>query len=113
MAHAYVTSRIVSSLGTTPQFPQPNLIKGAYKLHPKLVGKEKESFVYGFNLKKFPDEPIKVSLVLKSLPHELGGHPCLSSAPAWIDSGIGPSPGLLHAMPGFQFSFFLCHSLLL
>lgn len=66
--------------------------------------------MYGFNLKKFPDEPIKVSLVLKSLPHDLGGHPCMSSAPAWIDSGIGPSPGLLFshgvdAMPGSQFSF--------
>ncbi|TFJ82909.1 hypothetical protein NSK_005788 [Nannochloropsis salina CCMP1776] len=41
---------------------EPNLIKGAYKLHPKLVGKEKESFVYGFNLKKFPDEPIKLAV---------------------------------------------------
>ena len=35
-------------------------IHGAYKLHPKLVGKEAEGFTYGYNLKKFPDEPIKV-----------------------------------------------------
>jgi hypothetical protein len=37
-----------------------NLVKGAFKLHPRLVGKEAEGFVYGYNLKRFPDEPIKV-----------------------------------------------------
>ena len=37
---------------------ESNLVKGAYKLHPKLVGKSE--FTYGYNLKKFPDEPIKV-----------------------------------------------------
>ena len=39
---------------------ETNLIKGAFKLHPRLVGKEAEGFVYGYNLKRFPDEPIKV-----------------------------------------------------
>ncbi|GAB5035255.1 Hypothetical protein NocV09_02500130 [Nannochloropsis oceanica] len=41
---------------------EPNLVKGAFKLHPKLVGKEKAGFTYGYNLKKFPDEPIKVAV---------------------------------------------------
>lgn len=37
-------------------------MKGAFKLHPRLVGKEAEGFVYGYNLKRFPDEPIKVGV---------------------------------------------------
>lgn len=43
-----------------------NLVKGAFKLHPRLVGKEAEGFVYGYNLKRFPDEPIKVGAAARA-----------------------------------------------
>lgn len=35
------------------------MFQGAYKMYPRLREKEAGGFDYGYNLKKFPDEPVK------------------------------------------------------
>lgn len=65
---SHLTPPFFPPYSPSPPSPQPNLVKGAFKLHPKLVGKEKAGFTYGYNLKKFPDEPIKVPTYLPPSP---------------------------------------------
>jgi hypothetical protein len=55
-------------------------LKGTFKLYPKLksfydrkIGKEQETvFEYGYCLKAYPDEPIKV--IVKDTEKETGGN---------------------------------------